>query len=61
MGKIIKRIDEDKTVTYYKDIKQAASDIDTSMDNWKIEMLIAMSLNKKKRAFKANWQTVDKI
>lgn len=58
---IIKRIEEDKTVTYYRNVRQAASDIETTMDNWKVEMLIATVLNKGKKAFKCIWQTIDKI
>lgn len=61
----IKRIlenkeDNNKLVTYYSSIKEAAESIDTKMDGWKVQMLIIDAINNKKRAFKAFWQVDEK-
>jgi hypothetical protein len=57
-NKKIKRIDEN-AVTYYSTINQAAADVDTNMENWKVQMLIVDAINKNKKAFKARWQIVE--
>ncbi len=54
----IKKIGENNKVESYKSIKDAAMSIDTKMDLWKIEMLIADAIIHRKRAFKAKWKKV---
>lgn len=54
----IKRIDEDgKTFTYFN-LSKAAEDIDSPMENWKIELLIAQAINTKTKAFKSKWLNI---
>lgn len=48
-----------KLVTSYTSIKEASLFIDTKMDNWKVQMLIADAINNNKRAFKMRWQRVE--
>lgn len=60
----IKSIFEDKEVnkkiiTPYSSIKEASLSIDTKMDNWKVQMLIADAINNNKRAFKMRWQRIE--
>ena len=57
--KKIKRIDENKNVEIFNTIKEASTSIDTNMDNWKVQMLIANAINTKGRAFKYRWANVD--
>lgn len=47
-----------KLVTSYTSIKEASLSIDTKMDNWKVQMLIADAINNNKRAFKMRWQRI---
>lgn len=60
----IRSIFEDKEVnsrlvTSYTSIKEASLSIDTKMDNWKVQMLIADAINNNKRAFKMRWQKIE--
>ena len=60
----IRSIFEDKEantelVTPYTSIREASLSIDTKMDNWKVQMLIADAINNNKRAFKMRWQKVE--
>ena len=48
-----------KLVTSYTSIKEASLSIDTKMDNWKVQMLIADAINNNKRAFKMRWQKIE--
>lgn len=48
-----------KLVTSYTSIKEASLSIDTKMDNWKVQMLIADAINNNKRAFKMRWQRIE--
>lgn len=45
---------------YYSTIKEAAASIDTKMDSWKVQMLIANAINNKKIAFKSRWSRIEK-
>lgn len=59
----IRSIFEDKEantelVTSYTSIREASLSIDTKMDNWKVQMLIADAINNNKRAFKMRWQRI---
>lgn len=54
----IKKVDENKKVTIYDNIKEAAKSIDTNFDLWKVEMLIIYTMQTKKRAFKCHWYKV---
>ena len=54
----IKKVDENKKVTIYNNIKEAAKSIDTNFDLWKVEMLIIYAMQAKKRAFKCHWHKV---
>lgn len=42
-------------ITSYNSIKEASESVDTKMDNWKVQMLIANAINTGKRAFGCNW------
>lgn len=53
----IKKLGED-FVEKYDNLKDAAASVDTKMDNWKVQMLIADAIINKKRAFKCKWQKV---
>ena len=53
-----KKIGENDKVESYKSIRDAAMSIDTKMDLWKIEVLIADAIIHRKRAFKAKWKKV---
>lgn len=58
MGKIkIKRIGKED-IEVFNTIKEASNSIDSNMDNWKIQMLIADAMNTGKRAFGFNWKKV---
>lgn len=46
-------------VTSYTSIREASISIDTKMDNWKVQMLIADAINNNKRAFKMRWQKIE--
>ena len=46
-------------VTSYISIREASLSIDTKMDNWKVQMLIADAINNNKRAFKMRWQKIE--
>lgn len=48
-----------KLVTSYTSIREASLSIDTKMDNWKVQMLIADAINNNKRAFKMRWQKIE--
>lgn len=48
-----------KLVTSYNSIKDASLSVDTKMDNWKVQMLIANAMNTGKRAFGCNWVKVN--
>lgn len=60
----IRSIFEDKEantelVTSHTSIREASLSIDTKMDNWKVQMLIADAINNNKRAFKMRWQRIE--
>ncbi len=42
-------------INIYNSIKEAANDITTKMDNWKVQMLIVDAINTGKVAFKRKW------
>ena len=48
-----------KLVTSYTSIREASLSIDTKMDNWKVQMLIADAINNNKKAFKMKWQKIE--
>ena len=48
-----------KLVTSYTSIREASLSIDTKIDNWKVQMLIADAINNNKRAFKMRWQKIE--
>lgn len=57
--KIIKdREANNELVTSYNSIKDASLSIDTKMDNWKVQMLIANAINTGKKAFGSRWEKV---
>ena len=65
MNKVkIKKVIKDREanselVTFYNSIKDASLSIDTKMDNWKVQMLIANAINTGKRAFGCNWKKIE--
>lgn len=52
--KKIKKCGENE-IEIFNDIKSAAESVDTNMEQWKVQMLIADAIGKKKRAFKCKW------
>ena len=57
--KFIKRVDENKNVTNYENIKEAALAVDTNFDLWKVEMLLQSAVRTGKPAFKSKWSEVE--
>lgn len=43
----------------FNSIKDAASSVDTKMENWKVQMLIANAINTGKKAFGSKWEKVN--
>lgn len=56
MKKQIVKIDEEGLKENFLTLKGAASNIDTKMDTWKVEMLISNAINTHKKAFKCRWE-----
>ncbi|MGN1312214.1 MAG: hypothetical protein ACI4U4_04325 [Bacilli bacterium] len=54
----IKKIGEDY-IEFYSTIKEAANSIETNLDNWKVQILIADAINTGKKAFKCKWKKID--
>ena len=52
---MIKRTDENKKITYFKDLKEVADTIESNQEKWKIQMTIAGAIINRKRAFKSFW------
>lgn len=48
-----------KEVGLYDTIKDASKSINTKMDNWKVQLLIADAINTGKRAFGCNWKKIE--
>lgn len=58
MSKVkIQKIGED-FIEIYDDIKNASKSIESNLDDWKVQMLIADAINTGKRAFKYKWKKV---
>lgn len=55
---IIKKIDEQGVIEIFNDIKSASKSIESGLDDWKVQMLIADAINTNKRAFKCKWKKV---
>lgn len=56
----IKKVLKDKEanselIKYFNSIKDAADSINTTMEKWKVQLLISDAINSGKRAFKYNW------
>lgn len=43
----------------FNSIKDAASSVDTKMEDWKVQLLIADAINTGKRAFGCNWKKIE--
>ena len=56
--KIIKRIDINGKEKIYRDLEAAAADIDSNLENWKIQLFIKDAINNNKMAFKHYWAIV---
>lgn len=54
----IKKIDENNKVTIFNNVTEAANSIDTTLESWKVQMLIIDAIIHKKRAFKNRWAKV---
>ena len=55
----IKQVKDKKEITQFNSIKEASASVNTKMDNWKVQMLIANAMNTGKRAFGCNWVKVN--
>ena len=55
----IKQVKDKKEITQFNSIKEASASVDTKMDNWKVQMLIANAINTGKRAFGCNWKKIE--
>lgn len=42
----------------FNNLKEAADSVETKMDNWKVQLLIAEAINSGKRAFGFNWRKI---
>lgn len=54
----IKQVKDKKEIAQFNSIKEASTSVNTKMDNWKVQMLIANAMNTGKRAFGCNWVKV---
>jgi hypothetical protein len=54
----IKRVDENGTETTYRDLREAASSINSKLEPWKVQLFIAYALNTRTRAFKSKWMPI---
>ena len=54
----IKRVDENGTETTYRDLREAASSINSKLEPWKVQLFIAYALNTRTRAFKSKWMLI---
>ena len=54
----IKRVDENRTETTYRDLREAASSINSKLEPWKVQLFIAYALNTRTRAFKSKWMLI---
>lgn len=55
----IKQVKDKKEIAQFNSIKEASTSVDTKMDNWKVQMLIANAMNTGKRAFGCNWKKIE--
>lgn len=55
----IKQVKDKKEIAQFNSIKEASASVDTKIDNWKVQMLIANAMNTGKRAFGCNWVKVN--
>lgn len=55
----IKQVKDKKEIAQFNSIKEASASVNTKMDNWKVQMLIANAMNTGKRAFGCNWVKVN--
>lgn len=58
MNKVKKIDNENKETKVFNTIKEASASVNTKMDNWKVQMLIANAINTGKNAFKCKWKKV---
>lgn len=56
MNKIKKIDNENKETKVFNTIREASASVNTKMDDWKVQMLIANAINTGKRAFKCKWR-----
>lgn len=42
----------------FNSIKEASESIETKMDDWKVQMLIANAINTGKKAFGSKWEKI---
>lgn len=54
----IKKIEQGQ-VKFFKTIKEASNSINTKIDSWKVQLLIADAIKNKKKAFGAFWKRID--
>lgn len=55
----IKQVKDKKEIAQFNSIKEASASVNTKMDNWKVQILIANAINTGKRAFGCNWVKVN--
>ena len=58
MNKVKKIDNENKETKVFNTIKEASASVNTKMDNWKVQMLIANAINTGRNAFKCKWKKV---
>ena len=58
MNKIKKVRENRKNIKIYRSIKEAAKEIETTLDLWKVELIIAQAILTKRYAFKNKWYEV---
>lgn len=55
---MIKRTDEEKNTQLFYSLQEAATSVDSKLENWKVQLYIADAINNNKRAFKFKWEKV---
>lgn len=55
----IKQVKDKKEIAQFNSIKDASKSIETRMENWKVQMLIANAINTGKKAFGSKWEKVN--
>lgn len=56
----VRRIDENGNSVDFNTLMDAARSVDSKLETWKVAIYIAGVLNRKGKAFKYNWERIEK-